>query len=176
LVAEAKENFDWERLLELIDQGRVIPVVGGELLQLPFDAGAVPLAAYLAGKLAERLGVTVPAQGFSLADPIADMLDRAKDPGEAYFHLHAILRSPLPTPTPLKQLADIDPFKLYVTSSFLSSWSRGAGWRLNSSRFLAMRASSSSCRVWSSTRQCWPRATIAAGGWPTRAPACRAAS
>ena len=56
--APAEQDFFWDDLLEYIDEQRVIPVVGAELLTIPDGAGGeISLHRALAQKLAERLRV-----------------------------------------------------------------------------------------------------------------------
>src|SRR5438309_5670177 len=54
----AAQDFFWDDLLEYIEERRVIPIVGSELLNVPDGAGGeIPLQRLLAQKLAERLRV-----------------------------------------------------------------------------------------------------------------------
>ena len=49
----------WDQLLQFIDEGRVIPVIGPELLLLDIDGKTTLLYAYLAERLAQRLQLTL---------------------------------------------------------------------------------------------------------------------
>ena len=60
----------WDQLLQLIEEGRVVPVVGPDLLQVPVDGATdgatMPLYGWLAERLAEYLEVSgddLPAKG-----------------------------------------------------------------------------------------------------------------
>ena len=56
--APVSQDFFWDDLLEYIEERRVIPIVGAELLTVPDGAGGeIPLIRVLAAKLAERLRV-----------------------------------------------------------------------------------------------------------------------
>jgi hypothetical protein len=48
----------WDQLLQFIDEGRVIPVIGPELLRVEIDGQNTLLYHYLAGQLAQRLHLT----------------------------------------------------------------------------------------------------------------------
>ena len=54
----ARYLFDWDELLLLVEDRKVVPVIGRELLMLPDDYGGVPLEQYLANRLAEELPVS----------------------------------------------------------------------------------------------------------------------
>ena len=53
-------DFDedaWDDLLNYIEERRVIPIIGPDLLRVQTDRGLMPLYEWLAGKLASRLSV-----------------------------------------------------------------------------------------------------------------------
>jgi hypothetical protein len=54
------QPFDWDFLLDYIldPSEQVIPVVGRELLLVPYDGGEIPLEQHLARGLLDALGVT----------------------------------------------------------------------------------------------------------------------
>ena len=49
----SESTIFWDQLLQLIDEGRVIPVVGQDLLKLDESSGSQLLYPYLANRLAE---------------------------------------------------------------------------------------------------------------------------
>jgi hypothetical protein len=65
----------WGHLLDLIDEGKVIPVVGRDLLTLPEEAGHyTTLYPYLAVRLAGALGV--PSQKLPIGDELNEVACR----------------------------------------------------------------------------------------------------
>lgn len=113
---------DWRNLLIDIESGQVVPVIGHELLVLNGEEGTPTLSRYLAQQLANRL--SVPAEelprDFDLLDVSNSFLqDRRNDPEDLHKETMAILseRAWL-TPAPLRDLAAITDFDLYVTTTF----------------------------------------------------------
>ncbi len=111
----------WEDLLNFVEEKRVIPIVGPELLQVDTDAGPRLLLEWLAEKLAARLGVD-PAplnQPLALNDVVCAYLTARGRREEAYTRLRSIMRdASFAPPLPLRQLAEITDFNLYVTTTF----------------------------------------------------------
>ena len=111
----------WEDLLNYIEEKRVIPIVGPELLTVETDAGPRLLYSWLAEKLAARLGVD-PAplpQPLTLNDVVCAYLTSHGRREEAYTRLRSIMReASFVPPLPLRQLAEITDFNLYVTMTF----------------------------------------------------------
>ena len=117
-------SFDddaWEDLLNYIEEKRVIPIVGPELLRVETDTGPRLLYDWLAEKLAARLNVatsTLPSP-FTLNDVVCQFLAARGRREEAYTRLRTILRETnFAVPPALKQLAQITDFNLYVTTTF----------------------------------------------------------
>ncbi len=127
----------WDQLLELIEEGRVVPVVGQDLLTVPGAGGRTLLYPYLAERLTTYLGVTpgdLP-QGNEL-DAVACryLAESSENPApRIYTALKKIAgeTDSLPVPEPLLQLAAIEPFRLFVTTTFDSFLCRA----LNEVRF-----------------------------------------
>jgi hypothetical protein len=116
------QEFFWDDLLEFIDERKVIPIVGAELLTVPDGKGdEIPLHRLLAEKLAERL--RLPADGFTGDDAIHQVVCRYLQRGgrreEVYPRIRNLLKelSP-PIPEPLRQLARIRHFNLFVSTTF----------------------------------------------------------
>jgi hypothetical protein len=133
------EDDAWEDLLNFIEEKKVIPVVGPELLTIPTESGPQNLYAWLAPRLAARLGI--PAAELpsapSLNDVVVRFLARRGRREDAYSRLRTILRETAFTPPPaLRQLAEITDFDLYVTTTFDSLLEDA----LNTVRFAGLRS------------------------------------
>jgi hypothetical protein len=130
----------WEDLLNFIEEKRVIPVVGPELLTVATETGPQNLYDWLAGKLATRLGVapaSLPPRP-SLNDVVVQFLGHRGRREDAYTRIRTILREvTFAPPTALRQLAEITDFDLYVTTSFDSLLEDA----LNAVRFGGLRSS-----------------------------------
>lgn len=120
----AAAPFDWDELFIYLEDRRIVPIVGRELLRLPVDGREVLLETYLAEQAAEDLGVAVDdlPEGFGLND-VALHLDRRGNRKKIYSRVLVLLRQmmkrdPLPIPEPLKQLAAITHFRLFVSATF----------------------------------------------------------
>jgi hypothetical protein len=111
----------WEDLLDFIEERRVIPIVGPELLMVETEAGPRLLYDWLAQKLAAKLGVdTVQLpQPCSLNDVVCWYLATRGRREEAYTRLRSILREAnFAPPQALRRLAQITDFDLFVTTTF----------------------------------------------------------
>jgi hypothetical protein len=120
--APAEQDFFWDDLLEYIEERRVIPIVGAELLNVPDGAGGeIPLPHLLAHRLAERL--RVPADDCAGDDALHQVVCRYLQRGGRREEIYPRLRNLLkelapPVPEPLRQLARIRHFDLFVTTTF----------------------------------------------------------
>ena len=108
-------------LLEFVEDGKVIPIIGEELLRVRQDGNEIPLYRYLADKLAERL--QIPADSLppepSLNAVVCHYLQTGGVPEEVYPKIRPILnQARFAPPEALLQLARIDRFKLFVTLTF----------------------------------------------------------
>lgn len=111
----------WEDLLNYIEERRVIPIIGPELLKVETESGSRLLDHWLAERLAARLGVDIAplVPPVSLNDVVCAYLGGRGRREEAYTRLRTIMReAPFAPPTPLLQLAEITDFNLYVTTTF----------------------------------------------------------
>ena len=111
----------WEDLLNYIEEKRVIPIVGPELLRIETEAGPRLLLEWLAEKLAARLGVDLAplAKPVLLNDVVCAYLANHGRREEAYTRLRTIMReAAFAPPLPLRQLAEITDFNLYVSMTF----------------------------------------------------------
>src|SRR5262245_11160866 len=112
----------WEQVLQVVDEGRVIPVVGPDLLLQSQGESPTLLYPLLAERLAQYLeladdGVPSPA---SLNAVACRYLARGNDPQDIYSALKAVMPpdTELPVPEPLVKLAQIGSFKTFVSLSF----------------------------------------------------------
>jgi hypothetical protein len=117
-------DFDedaWDDLLNFIEERRVIPIIGPELLRVQTDRGPRLLQEWLAEKLAARLSVDlseVPGPP-NLNDVVCCYLGQRGRREEAYTRLRSIMREvQFEPPEALRQLARITDFDLYVTTTF----------------------------------------------------------
>ncbi len=120
----ALHDFDedaWDDLLNYIEERRVIPIVGPDLLRVQTDRGLMPLYEWLAGRLATRLQVdaSVLPQPLTLNDVVCSYLGQRGRREEAYTRLRSIMReTEFEPPEVLRQLAQITDFDLFVTTTF----------------------------------------------------------
>jgi hypothetical protein len=111
----------WEALLDFIEERRVIPIVGPELLKVETESGPRLLYDWLAEKLAAKLDVDTARlpQPYTLNDVVCWFLAARGRREETYTRMRAILREAnFATPKALRQLAQITDFDLFVTTTF----------------------------------------------------------
>jgi hypothetical protein len=112
----------WEELLQLIEEARVVPIVGCDLLSVEIDGQTVLLHHWLARRLAEALGVTGEddLDLTSLNAVASAYLARGGEPEKIYNRVHKLLRAQagLKAPDALRKLASIRPFSLFVSTTF----------------------------------------------------------
>jgi hypothetical protein len=117
---DVTESVAWEPLLELIEEGHVVPILGEELLQIVVDGRVCRLHDVLAARVAEALGV--PAQpGDTLNTVAGHFVGRGGDLQSIYPTLKALSRDLLRKirpPDSLLKLAAIRDFRLFVTTTF----------------------------------------------------------
>jgi hypothetical protein len=117
------EEF-WDDLLAFIEEGRVIPVVGAELLTIQSEGSpGVPLYRAVADRLLtlHKLN-SLPQEHYGLYEAVsavaADRKVRMKD---LYRQIHDILKKLIaeqpPALQPLRELASIQHFNLFVTTT-----------------------------------------------------------
>lgn len=120
--APALQEFFWDDILEFIEERKVIPIIGAELLNVPDGKGGeMPLQRLLAQKLAERL--RLPAVDCQGDDALHQVVCRYLQGGgrreEVYPRIRNLLKELAPPiPEPLRQLARIRHFNLIVTTTF----------------------------------------------------------
>ncbi len=120
----APHAFDedaWDDLLNYIEERRVIPIIGPDLLRVQTDGGLRPLYEWLAEKLAVRLSVDIVGlpRPLTLNDVMCCFLGQHGRREEAYTRLRSIMREvEFEPPLALRQLAQITDFNLFVTTTF----------------------------------------------------------
>ena len=118
------QNLDedaWDDLLNYIEERRVIPIIGPDLLRVETERGPRLLYEWLAEKLAARLAVDVTglSQPLTLNDVVCCYLGQRGRREEVYTRLRSIMREvQFAPPTALRQLAQITDFDLLVTTTF----------------------------------------------------------
>jgi len=113
--------FDWESLLALLAERRVIPIIGRELLVLSLEGKEVLLEHHLATRLAAAFGIAAEglSPGFDLNEVAVLYLKRGGQRKKIYPRLKTIIdEDPLPIPTPLKKLVEISAFNFFVSTTF----------------------------------------------------------
>jgi hypothetical protein len=117
----ALDENAWDDLLSFIEERRVIPIVGPELLKVSSDGQPRLLYDLLAERLATRLNIDARElpEGYSLNDVVCRFLSHRGRREEAYVRLRGVLKDlDLEPPAALRQLAAITDFDLYVSTTF----------------------------------------------------------
>jgi hypothetical protein len=112
------EDF-WEDLLTLIDEGKVIPVIGAGVVTRGDDQS--PFYPWLARRVAEKLRIPVERLSASvdLNEVATEHLLNRGDGNALYTRLARILRDECPGPgQSLLDLASVSAFNLYLTTTF----------------------------------------------------------
>jgi TIR domain/SIR2-like domain len=123
------DDFGWDDLLDFIEAGKVVPVLGQELVHATYQGADVSLQRVLAEALAKREGLDVPwVPYFELNDAVSAYLAK---PQARLVGLHdrvgsllKALTPPFPVPEGLRRLAAIPPLDLFVTLTFDSCLAR----------------------------------------------------
>jgi hypothetical protein len=111
----------WEDLLNFIEERRVIPIIGPELLKVETESGSRLLYDWVAEKLAGKLNVDTAQlpQPYTLNDVVCWFLASRGRREEAYTRLRSLFRDAnFAPPLALRQLAQITDFDLFVTTTF----------------------------------------------------------
>jgi hypothetical protein len=124
-----QDEFPWEDLLDYIDDGKVMPILGDELVRTEYDGRRVSLARLLAEKLAEREKLALEWNAHSeLNDAVCAYLEKPRARlVELYSRIASTLRSlspPYPIPQGLLRLAEIERLDLFVSLTFDSLLAR----------------------------------------------------
>ena len=120
-TAQGFDEDAWDDLLNYIEERRVIPIVGPDLLRVNTPGGPRLLYEWLAEKLAVRLSVDTVGlpRPLTLNDVLCCYLGQRGRREEAYTRLRSILREvEFEPPMALRQLAQITDFNLFVSTTF----------------------------------------------------------
>jgi len=119
--ATTLDDDAWDDLLSYIEERRVIPIVGPELLLVQTADGPRLLYDWLAEKLAAKLGVDTALlpQPYTLNDVVCWFLSARGRREEAYVRLRGIMKdAAFEPPEALRRLAAITDFDVYVSTTF----------------------------------------------------------
>lgn len=117
----ALDEDSWDDLLNYIEEKRVIPILGPELLRVATESGPRLLYDWIAEKLAARLSIRAGSlpESYNLNDVVCAYLAARGRREDAYTRIRSILRETTFAPSePLRQLAEITDFDLFVTTTF----------------------------------------------------------
>ena len=114
--------FAWERLIGLIAERKVVPVIGQDLLQVQTPLGEMALYRFVALRAAERLGLDPPPA--DTANPLhavaAQHLENRGDWLDIYSTVCEVIGETegFEPPRTLIDLAAIEPLSLFVSTTF----------------------------------------------------------
>lgn len=112
----------WARLLEEIDKGNVIPVLGQELFTLAVEGKEVSLREYLLQKMKERLGVEEEITDFAELSYEYHVREWDRIQSEPYYETTRILQEiaglEVEVLPELQELLSIEKFRLVLSTSF----------------------------------------------------------
>jgi len=120
LAATTLDEDAWDDLLSFIEERRVIPIVGPELLMVATERGPRLLYEWAAERLAARLNVSVAElpQRYTLNDVVCMFLAARGRREEAYVRLRSIIKdATFVPPAALRHLAAITDFDLFVSTT-----------------------------------------------------------
>src|SRR5215469_16778271 len=121
LPQAAFDEDAWEDLLSFIEERRVIPIVGPELLMVATEERPRLLYDWVAERLAAKLNVDARQlpQHYTLNDVVCLFLAHRGRREEAYVRLRGLLKDAnFEPPAALRQLAAITDFDLFVSTTF----------------------------------------------------------
>ena len=117
-----EEKIFWDQLLELVAEGRVVPIIGRDLLTVRYQETDVLLYPFLAQRLAEYLGVS--GEDLPEGDELNTVACRYMNEGKPIQDVYAAIKMKMPSegelsiPPAFSKLAAIRPFRLFVTTTF----------------------------------------------------------
>lgn len=116
------DELDWDSLLMRIEEGHVVPIVGQGLLQINgSSAEPTSVQRLLAGKLATYFGI--PSTDLAASSTITDIFCHPLFPKEKRAKAYGFIKdfldeAALEPPEPLRQLARIRPFSIFISTTF----------------------------------------------------------
>jgi hypothetical protein len=115
------DNLFWDDLLLYLEQKQVIPIIGQDLLTVEIEGRSVNAYRLVAERLAEELKIS-PAllpQDFTLSQVIAAYPRFREKRSLIYSQTKATFdRLPVAVPEPLRLLAQVPAFRIFVTTTF----------------------------------------------------------
>ena len=127
IVEGWKEN-DWDKLLINIEAGTVVPIIGRDLLYVSPNADTKPvlLYHYIAARLLDELGKEFEhlsaeqSPDYTLNDAVCLCMRHGRNHFDICYSILEVLKevSGWPSPMPLRQLAEISDFHLFVSTTF----------------------------------------------------------
>jgi len=118
-MADKNTERFWQQLLDFIEDGRVIPVIGPELLLLDINGEKTLLYSYFTQQLAKRLHVSIEPED-TLDTVACRYLAEGGQREDIYPELKRVIPmlADIKLPDALLKLAEIKSFNLFVTTSF----------------------------------------------------------
>jgi len=120
--------FVWERLIDLIDQDRVVPIIGHDVARVTVEGRTIRAYDYVAERLAARLGIDVDvARSPKPVDAVATAhLACGGDWNDLYYETSKACEElyRLPLPAAMLKLAEIQPLRLFLSTTFDSLMKR----------------------------------------------------
>jgi hypothetical protein len=110
---------EWDKLVNLILEGIVVPVLGPELLFVPENGEPTRLYEIWGRALAAQTQIARPegARRWTIYD-VANLLSQRENAGEVAYDIDDVVRRrSWPIPESLKNLAKIQDFSLYITTT-----------------------------------------------------------
>jgi hypothetical protein len=120
LAGTSLDDDAWDDLLSFIEERRVIPIVGPELLMVATERGPRLLYDWAAERLAARLNVSTAQlpRPYTLNDVVCVFLAARGRREEAYVRLRSLIKDAnLEPPEALRHLAAITDFDLFVSTT-----------------------------------------------------------
>ena len=118
-------EFFWDDLLSHIEEGQVIPIVGQDLLTVETAGAALTYYELLASRLVEQLSTDARnpldplPPNYSLSQVVGAYAPFREKRQLVYPRIKSIVdKTPVPTPAPLRELAAITGFHLFVSTTF----------------------------------------------------------
>jgi hypothetical protein len=126
------DSKQWSKLLQSIAKGVVIPIVGRDLLRVQIEGKSQLLYEYLAQRLARELEVDDCGPCSSIDQVVASYLNASRrnsrdDVNVKTFEILSEVQGQVAVPEPLRKLATIEPFRLFVTTTVDSLLARALG-------------------------------------------------
>ena len=110
-----------EELLDFVEQRRVVPIIGADLMMVQHGGREVLLQQLIAEKLVDVLEIARDSlpEALTIDDVVASYLDRREPAERIYSRIQFVMNGlDIAPPEPLYKLARIPAFQLFVTTNF----------------------------------------------------------